>query len=256
MAKTDVIDSEQDSIFETEVSYKSGMSSDFFEKISKNINYLCSLLEGMKCEVLPFGTTSWTAPANVKSVFAIGFGGGGGGGGAAPFSLGGGLNNSTLYVAGNGVGGGISTFNGVNVGAAGAGGQGFRFRANSDSGGLAQGENSAFPNIGFRNTDLYRVKGLAQPSGGAGGHLGFLFTLNGVSYYNGGGAGGSAGTIGFQSFTGLTGGGVYPVVIGGGGAAGANHPFTATWASNTGRTLTNAQAGANSPGMIVISVGF
>lgn len=174
------------------------------------------------------GTSSWTPPANVRSVFARVWGAGGGGGG-----------NQTAGAGGGGGGGGYAegyvavtpgTPVAVTVGAGGTGGAGNTTYGDGGAGGSSSfgpsisatgggGGKGAPPNSqGVSGGGGLGAGGHIQTTGGQGSSGSYLgsYGVGGV-----GGAGGSGGGPGGGSSTGLPSAGQSP----GGGGAGAGSNF-------------------------------
>ena len=252
MAKNDILDSIQDNIQIEETSYKSELTNDLFKKIAQNINNLCDCLSSLKCEVLPFGTTSWTAPAGFINGVAIGISGAGGGGGTAPADSLGGTDNVTFYAGTSGGIGGATRIGGQTVAFGGRSGTRFTFVRVNDNG--ATSSEASYVPINPRCSNIRDFfKGLRVPIGGTGAHSsGDPLVLNGENFFRGGAEGGESGRVGFKSLDFMTAGTTYTVEIGAGGSDGSNHSFTNTWAANRGFSITNATAGQNSPGMVLI----
>ena len=253
MAKQDEIPGTLEKIQSEDVNYKSNLTSDLFNSYAALINGLCNALGNIKCEEIPFGTTSWSTPNDQLFAIAIGISGSGGGGGSAPYDGVPGINNATVYTGSNGGNGGNTTFNNLLVAAGGSGGRGFTYRGNYDTGGSG-GTNSGGP-VDPICQNRHTIKGLQPPLGGRGAYAQNLIPVNGENLALAGGLGGESGRIGILPIGPITGGTVYPVQIGAGGAAGANHPDTTLATNFFGHTLTNSQPGQNSPGMVIICFG-
>ena len=250
MAKQDLVDSVETAIDSDDLSYRSNITDALLLSIVQNINCLCDKLSGFKCEVLPFGTTSWTAPAGFLGGVAVGFSAGGGGGGTAPANTTG-TNNNTAYQGLSGSAGGSTSIGGNIIANGGGGGTRFTYTRLNDNGiGTSEAEDCP---VNPRYSDvLDTVKGLTAPEGGRGAHSSDGFkNINGRAYYTGGALGGEGGNIGAVSLDFMTAGTTYPVVIGAGGSGGANDPNTAAWASTNGFSLVSSRDGEDSPGIVI-----
>ena len=245
-------------ILEGDVDYNSILSSGLLSKLGSSANGICEAFTNIQSELFTANGV-WTSPPNeICWAIALATAGSGGGGGSGPFSLAG--FNPTAGDAGSpGGDGGDAVFDTTIIATGGSGGAGGVYLNNPHESTLPNCESNQYNLGSFSSFGPIAGSGsyYTRKSNEYHGITDPYWRYGGTGQFGGNGyvgEGGYTGKFGVQVLKDLSPSTGYPIIVGAGGAAGADHPtFTQQIASNAGRTARAATAGTSGQMLIIYS---